>query len=75
MMGNDLPGIVEGMVTYGMGRDYQLHGFRLKAAGEWKRPLCKPTCKGYKTARKCEVSCERGIILAARKAAGIKEQW
>ena len=71
----DLAGIVEGMVTFGKGRDYQLHGFRLKAAGEWKHPICKPGCPGYKTKRKCAASCERGIILAARKANGIVEKW
>ena len=58
----NLPGIVDGMVTFNMGVTAQV---------AWDldhKPLCKPECPGYKSKRKCPASCEQGIIRAAKKA-------
>ena len=72
----DLPGIVAGMVTFGKGRKYQLTGFKMARAGDWKVKLCKAGCPAFGQHRgrgetKCSQTCERGIIKRARKANGI----
>ena len=68
----DLPGIVEGMFTHGWGRRRQL-AINLKQAQQWKTPwgkgLCREWCKGYRSATKCDLECEYGIIRAATWAA------
>ena len=56
----DLFGIVYGMKTYGKGRTAQIN---------WNldhNPVCLPTCRGYRSNRKCDPSCEQRIIRNAR---------
>ena len=77
-MNDDLPGIVPGMVTYGLGRNHQLRGFKMKREGEWKVRLCKEGCPGFGKHRGrgetlCSQKCERGIIKRARLAAGLRD--
>ena len=83
----DLPGIVQGMRTHGRGRQYQLRGFTMRNADEWKHQpdkqpplpaLCLPTCPGHRKGkgkgggkRDCQPGCERAIIKRARLARDI----
>ena len=62
----DLDGIRPGHKTYGKGRAVQL-GWHLR-----HNPLCRPTCPAYQKSARHAESCEHGIILAAKKARGIK---
>jgi hypothetical protein len=57
----DLFGIVPGMVTYGKGWVAQV-GHDLK-----HKPVCKPSCPGYKSKRTCAVGCEQRIIREAKR--------
>ena len=59
----NLPGIVEGMTTYNI-----RGGLDAQVAWDLKhKPLCKPSCPGYKSNSKCSASCEQAIIRAAKK--------
>lgn len=58
----DLPGIVEGMKTYGKGRDAQL---------QWNlrhKPCCTARCPAFGLSKTHAGGCEHGIILAAKKS-------
>ena len=64
----DLPGIIEGMVTYGMGAAAQ-RGWDLD-----HKPLCRPGCPAFGLKKKARhvASCEHDIIRYAKRVSKSK---